>query len=45
MNAKGFKVLRGVGVIQGDGININTLQVSVTSATPRARCDAFVAGF
>jgi nicotinamide phosphoribosyltransferase len=25
VNKKGYKVLRGVGVIQGDGININTL--------------------
>lgn len=25
-NSKGYKVIRGVGVIQGDGININTIQ-------------------
>jgi nicotinamide phosphoribosyltransferase len=33
-NVKGFKVLRGIGVIQGDGINITTLQ-DITKAVEK----------
>jgi hypothetical protein len=28
VNSKGFKMIRGAGVIQGDGIDIVTLQVN-----------------
>lgn len=35
LNKKGFMVLRGIGVIQGDGININTIQ-DIANAVEKA---------
>lgn len=35
MNSKGYKVLRGIGVIQGDGINSDAIQ-SIANAVEKA---------
>lgn len=47
MNKKGYKVIKGVGVIQGDGINIKTLQeiaTQVKNAGYSAQCVAYGMG-
>ncbi|KAK3276004.1 hypothetical protein CYMTET_15896, partial [Cymbomonas tetramitiformis] len=47
VNLKGYKVIKGAGVIQGDGINIDTIQeicLSVEKAGFSAQCVAFGMG-